>query len=279
MGLLMSQQYACLISVKELADCYKNSDVIIVDCRFSLADIALGERQFYEGHIVGAQYLHLERDLSAQKSQHGGRHPLPDPELLVQRFRAIGINKNSLVVCYDDQRFAFASRLWWLLRWLGHSNVVVLNGGFKAWQAAGFPVENTLNSAYKIGDFDAKINTSAIVDRHVAATTSSAINSVLIDSREAPRYRGEQEPIDPIAGHIPGAINKPWADVTDANGFALDLAAQQQRWGDVAEVKNKVVYCGSGVTACVNILSLAMIGCDDAKLYSGSWSDWCSYIL
>jgi thiosulfate/3-mercaptopyruvate sulfurtransferase len=116
----MSQQYTYLISVKELADCYKNSDVIIVDCRFSLADIALGERQFYEDHIVGAQYLHLERDMSAQKSQHGGRHPLPDPELLAQRFRAIGINKNSLVVCYDDQSFAFAfafaSRLWWLLR-------------------------------------------------------------------------------------------------------------------------------------------------------------------
>lgn len=274
----MSKPMDCLISVKQLADCCQQPNIVIVDCRFSLADTALGEQQYRESHIPGAQYFHLDRDMSARKDRHGGRHPLPDLQFLVQRLRAIGVNSDSLVVCYDDQRFAFASRLWWLLRWLGHDNVRVLDGGYKAWQAADLPTDTVIKTPTP-GNVVATAVAMPVVDYCDVASWQIASQPSLIDSREAPRYRGEQEPIDPLAGHIPGAINKPWADVTTADGFALSEAAQRQRWGDIAQQQDIVVYCGSGVTACVNLLSLAMIGRDDAKLYAGSWSDWCSYIV
>ena len=272
----MSIQKACLIGVQELAGCYQYPEVVIIDCRFSLADTSLGEQHYRLDHIPGARYFHLDRDMSAVKGCHGGRHPLPDREALAECLRAAGVNKDSLLVCYDDQRFAFASRFWWLLRWLGHDNVRVLDGGYKAWLAAGLPTESNIPQS-RPGNFAAQPSALSVLTYPDMLALQA--QSLLIDSREAPRYRGEQEPIDPVAGHIPGAINKPWAEVTTADGFALDEAAQRQRWGDIAKQQDIVVYCGSGVTACVNLLSLAMIGRDDAKLYAGSWSDWCSYII
>jgi thiosulfate/3-mercaptopyruvate sulfurtransferase len=273
-----------LITVQELSDRYQNDNIILVDCRFSLADTEYGEKQYFEDHIPGARYFHLDRDMSSQKSHHGGRHPLPDKEVFAQRLRDIGINDDSLVVCYDDQRFAFVSRLWWLLRWLGHESVVVLDGGYQAWKAADLPVTAALPITDGInqpaqGNFTIRKSAVQIVDQNYVSTLHVKTESVLIDSREMPRYRGEQEPIDPVAGHIPGALNKPWVDVTNAEGFALDESLQRQHWNEITKQKEVIVYCGSGVTACVNMLSLAMIGRDDAKLYAGSWSDWCSYIL
>lgn len=264
------------LSVPQLADCYLHTDVVVIDCRFALADPGLGERQYVEGHIPGAVYLHLDRDLSGSKAMHGGRHPLPDPLVLARTFAAAGISSAppSLVVVYDDSRFGFAARVWWLLRWLGHERVKLLDGGFAAWRAAGLPVSDA-PATPRPATFVPRVQPEIVVDKaHVETLPAGA---ALVDSREERRYLGLEEPIDPVAGHIPGARNFPWLQVTDDKGLLRDADTQRQRWGDVAAADEIVVYCGSGVTACVNLLALAEVGRDDAKLYAGSWSDWCSY--
>lgn len=267
-----------IISVPDLAAIYRASDVVVVDCRFALADPALGERQYGEGHIPGAVYLHLERDLSGIKGAHGGRHPLPDIDALTTTLSAAGISSEppTRVIAYDDSRFGFAARLWWLLRYLGHEHVQVLDGGFAAWRAAALPVSSAI-ARPPTGRFVAQVQGDRVVAIDDVKMLDRKGGAVLIDSREERRYLGLEEPIDPRAGHIPGACNFPWQQVTDAGSRVLSTAAQRQRWGKVADAEEIVVYCGSGVTACVNLLSLAEIGRDDAKLYAGSWSDWCSY--
>ncbi|XQQ05611.1 MAG: sulfurtransferase [Leptolyngbya sp. IPPAS B-1204] len=269
------------------------ASVVIVDCRFSLADPDLGRQQYEQSHIPGAYYLDLNQDLSSPVQQHGGRHPLPDPVQLADKLSAIGVRSGpepTLVVAYDDSRLAFAARLWWLLRYLGHDRVAVLDGGFSGWQAAGYPVTADLPQPQP-GHFVPQIQADWTVNIETVKTYKDLLNVVLIDSREAERYRGEREPIDPVAGHIPGAVNYPWPEVTDEQGFIRPLAQQQQRWANLgAEVGAEVsvaeaptpaeliVYCGSGVTACVNLLALEIAGISYAKLYPGSWSDWCSYL-
>jgi thiosulfate/3-mercaptopyruvate sulfurtransferase len=259
------------------------SQLVIVDCRFSLANPALGRQQYQAGHIPGAYYLDLNQDLSGPVRQHGGRHPLPDPDQLAKTLTAMGVRTApaTLIVAYDDSRFAFAARLWWLLRYLGHDRVVVLDGGFSAWQAAGYPVTAEIPTPQQ-GDFRPQIRTDWTVDIEAVKAQKDSPNVVLIDSREGERYRGEREPIDPVAGHIPGAVNYPWQEVTDEHGFVCPVSQQQQHWAELKNPKNSapelIVYCGSGVTACVNLLSLEMVGISNAKLYPGSWSDWCSYL-
>lgn len=267
-----------LISVDELAACYRNTDVVIADCRFNLADPASGENQYRAGHIPGSHYLHLDRDLSSAKAIHGGRHPLPAIDIFAERMCALGINSAppSLVVCYDDSRNAFAARLWWLLRYCGHERVKVLDGGYAAWCAAKLP--STLEApAAQRGNFDATPQLSMTISREKVQQLPQLSDAVLIDSREERRYLGLEEPIDPVAGHIPGAVNFPWQCVTNSDGKLLSEADQQRHWQTISDVREIAVYCGSGVTACVNLLSLAEIGRTDAKLYPGSWSDWCSY--
>jgi thiosulfate/3-mercaptopyruvate sulfurtransferase len=265
------------------------TQLVIIDCRFSLANPDLGRQQYQTSHIPGANYLDLNQDLSSPVQQHGGRHPLPDPAQLAKKLTAIGVRTAppTLVVAYDDSRFAFVSRLWWLLRYLGHERVAVLDGGFSGWQAAGYPVTADLPTPQR-GDFRPQIQPGWTVDIAAVKARKDLPHVVLIDSREAERYRGEREPIDPVAGHIPGAVNYPWQDVTDEQGFVRPPVQQQQRWAELASSsKNSapelsapelIVYCGSGVTACVNLLSLELAGISNAKLYPGSWSDWCSYL-
>ncbi|WP_235015536.1 sulfurtransferase [Oceanicoccus sp. KOV_DT_Chl] len=247
-----------LISAAKLADCYQQPNVVVIDCRFSLADTEEGERNYQQAHISGAHYLHLDKHLSGIKSVHGGRHPLPDSETLAAILRDLGVNQQTLIVAYDDHRFAFASRLWWLLRYLGHDNVKVLDGGFSAWRQLDLPVDNESPIAAQSGNFSATLNAAMVVDINEVKTIPHSQSSVLIDSREKARFLGQQEPIDPIAGHINGAVNFPWQEVTDAQG--LMQADPQQRWGDVLAQEDVVVYCGSGVTACVNLLALAESG-------------------
>ncbi|MCR8921422.1 sulfurtransferase [Dasania sp. GY-MA-18] len=262
-----------LISPAELA-AKPREQLLIIDCRFSLADVQAGRRSYQQSHISGAHYLHLDEDLSGPKGRHGGRHPLPDSGRLQQRLQALGMTNKTLVVAYDDQRMAFAARLWWLLRYLGHEQVKVLDGGFKAWQGQGLPCDAAIPSSIA-GDFIAAPRPELLVNRE--AVIQRGANCALIDSREAPRYRGEEEPIDPIAGHIEGAVNYPWQSVTGEQGQLL-TEQQQPRWQELLNQDELMVYCGSGVTACVNLLSLAEAGREDAKLYAGSWSDWCSYL-
>lgn len=268
-----------IVSSEWLAANTENPQVVIIDCRFSLADSESGQKQYQESHIPGAFYLDLNRDLASAVGKHGGRHPLPNMGELADKLSAIGINSSeTLVVAYDDSRLAFAARLWWLLRYMGHSKVALLDGGFSAWKAAGYSVTNTLPQPRE-GKFVVQLQQDLAVDIETVKERKDLPGEVLIDSRESERYAGLREPIDPIAGHIPGAVNYPWQEVTDETGKVRSTSAQKQRWAELEKAAEIIVYCGSGVTACVNLLSLEIAGIPDAKLYVGSWSDWCSYQL
>lgn len=262
-----------VVSADWLAQHLDDRKVVIADCRFSLADATLGRQQYEAGHIPGAYYFDLNQDLSSSVRQHGGRHPLPDPQVLAAKLAQVGITNETIVVAYDDSRLAFAARFWWLLRYLGHDRVVVLDGGYAGWLNANYP-QTTVIPPQKFGQFQVNLQRDRTVD--IEQVKARPDHAVLIDSREAERYRGERELIDPIAGHIPGAVNYPWQDVTDADGYLKPLTEQHQRWLAVQSTP-VLVYCGSGVTACVNLLSLELAG-REGKLYAGSWSDWCSYV-
>lgn len=274
------------VSPQWLHEHHDHPKVVIVDCRFSLADPQLGRQQYLTSHIPGAYYLDLNQDLSGPTGVHGGRHPLPDPLGLAKKLSTMGVDSETLVVAYDDSRFAFAARLWWLLRYLGHERGAVLDGGFSAYQTAGYPVTSDLPAA-RAGGLVPKLQFDRVVDIAAVKARKDLPGVLLIDSREAERYRGEREPIDPIAGHIPGAINYPWQGVSDTCGYLLPGSEQlwaptdQERspWTELNQAKEILVYCGSGVTACVNLLALEALGIQTGKLYAGSWSDWCSYKL
>jgi thiosulfate/3-mercaptopyruvate sulfurtransferase len=254
---------------------------VVFDCRFSLADPEAGRRLYRQGHIPGAHYLDLNLDLAGTVGKHGGRHPLPDSARFVETLAHFGVGPETEVVAYDDSRLAFAARLWWLMRAVGYRVPRLLNGGYTAFLAAGGkpetgvpqtqPRDRQSQEGMPVGGFKGYCEIAGLRD-------AQASGALLIDSREARRYAGLEEPIDPIPGHIPGAINRPWQGVTGADGRVLDIAGLQAHWGDAAAAGQLVVYCGSGVTACVNLFSLALVGREDATLYAGSWSDWCSYL-
>ncbi|SRR5579883_172534 len=266
-----------VVSAKWLFEHLDDPQVVIVDCRFSLADSQLGKQQYQVSHISGAYYLDLEEDLSGPVGEHGGRHPLPDPIKLANKLSAIGVNsKKTLVVAYDDSRLAFAARLWWLLRYLGHEQVALLDGGFTGWQKAGYPVTDVLTESKKAA-FIPQVQTQMVVDIGVVKSRKDQPKVVLVDARESDRYLGIREPIDRIAGHIPGAVNYPWLEVTDTAGYLLSPQDHRSRWSEIENAEEILVYCGSGVTACVNLLSLELAGIHTGKLYAGSWSDWISY--
>ncbi|MBD2432345.1 MULTISPECIES: sulfurtransferase [Fischerella] len=267
-----------IVSREWLLEHLEDPQVVIVDCRFSLADPQLGKQQYQTSHIKGAYYLDLNQDLSSPVAEHGGRHPLPHPDELAHKLSTIGVNfQKTFVVAYDDSRLAFASRLWWLLRYLGHEQVVVLNGGFSEWQKAGYPVTDTIPQPEQKGNFIYAMQTQMVVDRQMVISRKDLPGVALVDSRESDRYLGIREPIDKIAGHIPGAVNYPWQEVTDTKGYVLPLSEQRHRWSQLEQAEEIIVYCGSGVTACVNLLSLELAGIPTGKLYAGSWSDWISY--
>jgi thiosulfate/3-mercaptopyruvate sulfurtransferase len=268
-----------IVSAQYLSTHLDDPQVVIVDCRFSLAEPELGHQQYQISHIRGADYLDLNKDLSAPVERHGGRHPLPNLSELAKKLAAIGVNfQETLVVAYDDSRFGFAARLWWLLRYMGHDKVALLDGGWRAWQSAGYPVTDALPPTPQPGNFVPQLHSDWVVNIDEVKVRKGLPGVVLVDSRESDRYAGKREPIDPIAGHIPGAINSPWQDVTDAQGYLRSIPEQKQRWVDVEHSKEVLVYCGSGVTACVNLLSLELAGIRIGKLYAGGWSDWCSYL-
>lgn len=261
-----------LISASELQSQLGKSTVIL-DCRFNLMDKSQGLSLYRQGHIPGAYYVDLERDLSSPVQTHGGRHPLPNLERLQEKLRSFGIGQHTTVVVYDDSRMAYAARAWWLLKYMGHADVRILNGGFNAWINNKGAIDRR-EPAFKQGNFKLDVQANSTITRDQIQSDNAM---VLIDSREPRRFQGLEEPIDPIAGHITGAVNFFWQDVTDENAFVKTIDAQKAHWSRLADSKNLGVYCGSGVTACVNIFSLHLCGIN-AKLYPGSWSDWCSYL-
>ncbi|MEH2080350.1 MAG: sulfurtransferase [Nostoc sp.] len=267
-----------IVSPAWLFEHLKDPQVVIVDCRFSLAEPQQGQQQYQTSHIEGSYYLDLNRDLSSPVGKHGGRHPLPNPNDIANKLATIGVNyQKSLVVAYDDSRFAFAARLWWLLRYLGHEQVVVLDGGFAGWQKAGYSVTDVIPPP-RMGTFIAQVQTEKVVDITAVKSRKDNQEVALVDSRDSDRYRGEGESIDRIAGHISGAVNYPWKEVTDSSGYLLPQEEQRHRWEKLETAEEILVYCGSGVTACVNLLSLELAGFSKGKLYAGSWSDWISYL-
>lgn len=249
---------------------------IVVDCRFDLANPASGEAQYAQGHIPRAIYAHLDRDLSARNGAgaiNGGRHPLPAREATRARFAAMGIGDDRQVVAYDASGGAYAARLWWMLRWLGHADVAVLDGGLQAWQRAGFALDREIPrrepATLTLRPERARL---ASVDDVLANLSTCACR--LIDARGPDRYDGSAETIDPVGGHIPGAVNLPFAANLAVDGSFKPVGELVARFGADAEAKPVIHQCGSGVTACHNILAMAHAGLPEGALYAGSWSEW-----
>jgi thiosulfate/3-mercaptopyruvate sulfurtransferase len=265
--------HTTIIEAGELSDHLADRNWKIFDCRAELADKEKGHRAYLEAHIPGAVYVSIDDDLSGPPVTDHGRHPLPTRAAMTALFSRLGISADSQVVVYDDIGGAFAARMWWMLRYLGHQAVAVLDGGWNAWQAAGLPI-NSGEETTTPGNFRASADHDWLV---LVDDVPDA--RLLVDARDPVRYRGDSEPLDRAAGHIPGAVNHFFKDNLDESGRFLDKETLRTRWsqtlGDVP-VAEVVAYCGSGVTACHNVLALTHAGLGTPRLYAGSWSDWCS---
>lgn len=271
--------WTTLVDSTRLAAHLDDPDWLVFDCRFDLADPARGAHDFEAAHIPGARYAHLDRDLSGPLTATAGRHPLPDPQHLCAWLARQGMQPGRQVVAYDDSGGAMAVRLWWLLRWLGHERVAVLDGGWPVWRAADLPSVAGTAPSVPSGRF------AAAPDDRQVLTTSELLASLahpgsgplLIDVRNGERFRGIHEPIDPIAGHIPGAINLPLSDNLAGDGRFLPPDRLAERYRAALDGRNPTqvaAMCGSGVTACHALLAMAVAGLPGARLYAGSWSEW-----
>ena len=263
------------ISVDALRARLGDPDLRLVDVRSVLGRPGAGRAAFEAGHLPGAAFLDLERDLSGPIGVHGGRHPLPDPSALAATFGAVGIGAGTHVVAYDAGDAMVAGRVWWSLRWLGHDAVQVLDGGFAAWVAAGGPV-TTEGAVHAPARLEPRPRPEMLVDRADLIAGSGDPGRVVVDARAAERYRGDVEPLDPRAGHVPGAVNYPYAENLEGGRFRAP-AALRERFAALAAAREVVVYCGSGVSAAHDLMALEAAGIHGAKLYAGSWSDWVSY--
>jgi thiosulfate/3-mercaptopyruvate sulfurtransferase len=269
--------YTTLISPQELAANLNNSNWAVVDCRFALTDTEQGRREYQQSHIIGAVYAHLDEDLSGPIIPgQTGRHPLPAIETFAQMLAKWGIDNHTQVVAYDSAGGAMASRLWWMLRWLGHRAVAVLDGGWPAWQRKGLPTRSGDETrGPKTFTPHPRPELLAQADDVLRLCTNPAYR--LFDARSADRYRGENETLDPVAGHIPGALSLPYGGNLDKDGSFLPAGQLKARFkahfGDIP-AERTIFYCGSGVTAAHNALAVAHAGLGEAKLYAGSWSEW-----
>jgi thiosulfate/3-mercaptopyruvate sulfurtransferase len=254
--------------------------VLLVDCSFDLADLEAGPWAYASAHLPGAVYLHLEHDLSGARTGRNGRHPLPERPEFAQRMASFGADDDTCVVVYDNAGSTYAARLWWMLRWAGHAAVSVLDGGIGTWRAAGYALEAGIGApAARRGDFSLRPTLARTVAYEELARTLPQGRHLVVDARSPERYRGEVETIDPVAGHIPGAVNRPFRDNLQSDGAFKPREQLRAEWlallggRDVGEV---VHQCGSGVTACHNLLALEVAGLGGGVLYPGSWSEWCA---
>jgi thiosulfate/3-mercaptopyruvate sulfurtransferase len=264
-----------LISTAELAGRLADPGWFVADCRFELAKPDVGRDAWRAGHIPGALHVDLERDLSAPVTPTTGRHPLPSPDAFAATLARLGISNETRVVCYDAGPGAYAARLWWMLRWVGHDAVAVLDGGFAAWTAEGRPV-TTESAARAPARFTPRPRPEMVID---AAGVAAALarGETLVDVRGAERFEGRVEPIDAVAGHVPGAVNLPFARNLGATGRFLgpdELAALWRSGAGSEPGRAPICMCGSGVTACHGLLALEAAGIPGGRLYAGSWSEW-----
>lgn len=268
-----------LVDAKWLKENLNNDNLVIVDCRFDLMDKEYGKKSYEQNHIKNAVRVDIEKELSSSVKKHGGRHPLPCADKLKETFENLGINNNSTVVCYDEGDLAGPSRLWWILKYLGHDKVFVLDGGINSFIEIGGETTNEIPKVLKNGEFIVNVNDSMRVDMEYVKKRLYNDRVIIIDSRENKRYLGEFEPVDKKAGHVPSAKNYFWMDILNINEEKInikplkDLQNHFKKLNDYDEV---IVYCGSGITACPN--SLALSECKiNHKVYAGSFSDWISY--
>lgn len=268
--------FTTFIDPVELGKLLGHKNLVIIDCRFDLLNPAWGHQDYLKNHIPNAIYADLDKDLSGRNTEETGRHPLPEPEKFIKTCSNWGIDENAQVVVYDTTSGSFASRLWWMLKYFGHLNVAILDGGFSAWLDSGFSQESG-----SVHHQPSNFNGSP--DRKLLKTTSEMETIIfqpdftIIDARSRERYLGLEEPLDKVAGHIPNAINFFHQNNLDTNGKLLPIKELQQKYNELLEGKNdtsKVVYCGSGVTSCLNFAVMQHIGIKPLHLYLGSWSEW-----
>lgn len=268
-----------LISPEELLPLLAGADCVVVDCRFDLMEPGAGKAAWAAAHLPGAHYAHLDNDLAGPVGGSGGRHPLPAAATLAQRLADWGIGADSLVVAYDDSGGAIAGRLWWLLRDCGHSRAAVLDGGFRAWQAAGLPVETGAPERGTAPVRQLVMGQMPALDANEVASVVRDGTMVLIDVRAPERFAGGEEPLDKVAGHVPGALNLPLTGNLDADGRFLSPNELHTRFRELLggrQAADAVVMCGSGVSACQTLVAMEHAGLAGASLYTGSWSDWIS---
>lgn len=265
-------------SVKEQMEQQAQS-LVIVDVRYDLMNAEAGAEAYRAGHLLGAHYANLSHELSSPMRENGagGRHPLPEPAQLARYLGSIGMNVHSHVIAYDDQGGAMASRLRWLLQWLGHQgDVSVLEGGYKGWEEAGYPVATEIPQKVAGIEYEFALNNEIVVDRSYVLNAIGQAGIVIIDSRDGARYRGDTEPMDKAAGHIPSAVNHFWQEGKRTDGTWKSASEQAERFSTIDKDAEVIVYCGSGVTATPNVFALQEAGFRNVKLYAGSWSDWSS---
>ncbi len=272
--------FTTLITAAELKQHLDNPSFVILDCRSELTDPNAGAAAFAAGHIPGAQFADSDRDLSDKsRGPHGefrGRHPLPSPEAFIETLRGWGVYPNSQVIAYDAHGGMFASRLWWMLRWVGHHGVAVLDGGLPAWQAAGGALTTEVVSRPR-GSITLQPSLATMVSADDVLANLSARAKLVIDARAADRFRGENETIDPVAGHIPGAKNRFFKDNLQADGRFKPADQLRAEFGGLIDSpENTIAQCGSGISACHNLLAMEVAGLSGAALYPGSWSEWSS---
>jgi len=270
------QQGSVVVSTDWLHCRISDADLRIVDARFSLADPEAGRRAYGVAHLPGAVYLHLDEDLSSPVTELSGRHPLPDPDRFARTLGRAGIGNSSFVVAYDNAGGAIASRLWWMLRWLGHDCVALLDGGFDAWVAAGLPVTDAVTPAIATS-FRPQPNPAMLVTAADIRESMGTGRLLLVDAREPERFRGDKEPIDRVAGRVPEAVNFPFKDNLDSEGRLLPQDELRRRWSSIlagTPAEHVACMCGSGVTACLDLLSMEIAGFPGGRLYAGSWSEW-----
>lgn len=262
------------------ADLYTHlGSFIIFDVRHQLSDSEWGRRAYAQGHIEGSHYLHMDQDLSGRPNGHNGRHPLPDAREFVRTMGRCGGHRGARVVVYDQNNGTMAARLWWMLKhWLDHAEVTVLDGGWEAWLTADLP-QQTVAPIVPTQVYDAQMQPHSMVDATWVLTHLNDAHFQLVDARATDRFEGRVEPMDPVAGHIPGALNRPCSLNVEPNGIFKSPAKLRQEWLDflAGPHATEVVHqCGSGVTACHNLLAMEIAGLSGSRVYPGSWSEWCS---
>ena len=267
-----------IVNSSWLKDNLNSEKIVIVDTRFNLMDKEYGKRSYESSHIKGAVRIDIETQLSSEVKKHGGRHPLPSIKELQKTFENIGISNDSIVVAYDEGDLSGPSRLWWILKYLGHEKVYVLDGGINEFIKIGGEVSNE-TPVIKKGSFNVNVNKNMKVDMEYVRSCVNKENIAIIDSRENVRYIGEFEPVDKKCGHIPSALNFFWMDVLDNNKGKYTLKSKsdlEKHFEELYKFDEVIVYCGSGITACPNSLALTEVGINH-KVYTGSFSDWISY--